>query len=58
MYCAFTFLMGKGSTTAEANLREFDCLYSEHLGSSLSDLFDKGGGLIEKMIADFRKLCR
>lgn len=58
MYCAFTNLIGKDSDTAEDNLKEFDCLYSGYLGCSLSDLFDEGEGFVEKMISDFRALCR
>lgn len=58
MYCAFAFLIGKGSVTAESNLREFDHLYRDHLGRSLDELFDEDDGFTEKLMADFRRLCR
>lgn len=58
MYCAFTYLIGKGSETAESNLKEFDRLYNARLGYSINDLFNEEEGFTKALIDDFRRLCK
>lgn len=73
MYCAFAYLIGKGSQTAGENLKEFHSNYAYCTGKTLGELFDadesecerlsgtcfsSGNELISQIIDDFIELCR